>query len=72
MAIAHPRKKSRLRYDRIMDSKLFSDEFGIMRDAHTAYDYARVSLREPEDKNLDLQVEWLVRVGCAMGNIRAQ
>ena len=36
MAIAHPRKKSRLRYDRIMDSKPFSDEFGIMRDAQTA------------------------------------
>ena len=36
MAIAHPRKKSRLRYDRIMDSKPFSDEFGIKRDAHTA------------------------------------
>ena len=34
--------------------------------------YARVSLREPEDKNLDLQVERLVRAGCAMGNIRAQ
>ena len=34
----------------------------------TLYGYARVSLREPEDKNL----ERLVRVGCAMGNIRAQ
>ena len=38
----------------------------------TLYGYARVSLREPEDKNLDLQVERLVRAGCAMGNIRAQ
>ena len=37
----------------------------------TLYGYARVSLREPEDKNLDLQVERLVRAGCAMGNIRA-
>ena len=36
MAIAHPRKKSRLRYDRIMDSKPFSDGFEIMRDAQTA------------------------------------
>ena len=36
----------------------------------TLYGYARVSVREPEDKNLDLQVERLVRAGCAMGNIR--
>ena len=27
---------------------------------------------EPEDKNLDLQVERLVRAGCSMGNIRAE
>ena len=33
---------------------------------------ARVSVREPEDKNLDLQVERLVRSGCSMGNIRAE
>ena len=38
----------------------------------TLYGYARVSIREPKDKNLDLQVEWLVRAGCAMGNIRAE
>ena len=38
----------------------------------TLYGYARVSVREPEDKNLDLQVERLVRAGCAMGNIRAE
>ncbi len=38
----------------------------------TLYDYAMVSVREPEDKNLDLQVERLVRAGCAMGNIRAE
>ena len=38
----------------------------------TLYGYARVSVREPEDKNLDLQVEQLVRSGCAMGNIRAE
>ena len=38
----------------------------------TLYGYARVSVREPEDKNLDLQVERLVRAGCAMGNIRAR
>ena len=38
----------------------------------TVYGYARVSVREPEDKNLDLQVERLVRAGCAMGNIRAE
>ena len=37
----------------------------------TLYGYARVLVRELEDKNLDLQVERLVRVGCAMGNIRA-
>ena len=37
----------------------------------TLYGYARVSVREPEDKNLDLQ-ERLVRAGCAMGNIRAE
>ena len=36
----------------------------------TLYGYARVSVREPEDKNLDLQVERLVLAGCAMGNIR--
>ena len=36
------------------------------------YGYARVSVREPEDKNLDLQVERLVRAGCSMGNIRAE
>ena len=33
--------------------------------------YTRVLAREPEDKNLDLQVERLVRAGCAMGSIRA-
>ena len=38
----------------------------------TLYGYSRVSVREPEDKNLDLQVEQLVRAGCAMGNIRAE
>ena len=38
----------------------------------TLYGYARVSVREPEDKNLDLPVERLVRAGCAMGNIRAK
>ena len=38
----------------------------------TLYGYARVSVRELEDKNLDLQVERLVRAGCAMGNIRAE
>ena len=38
----------------------------------TLYGYARVSVREPEDKNLDLQVDRLVRAGCAMGNIRAE
>ena len=35
----------------------------------------QVSVREPEDKNLDLQVERLVRAGaagCAVGNIRAE
>ena len=37
----------------------------------TLYGYARVLVRELEDKNLDLQVARLVRVGCAMGNIRA-
>ena len=29
-------------------------------------------MREPEDKNLDLQVERLVRAGCPPGNIRAE
>ena len=38
----------------------------------TLYGYARVSVREPEDKNLDLQVERLVRAGCSIGNIRAE
>ena len=38
----------------------------------TLYGYARVSVREPEDKNLDLQVERLVRTGCPLGNIRAE
>ena len=38
----------------------------------TLYGYARVSVREPEDKNLDLQVERLVRASCAMGSIRAE
>ena len=38
----------------------------------TLYGYARVSVREPEDKNLDLQVEHLVRAGCPLGNIRAE
>ena len=38
----------------------------------TLYGYARVSVREPEDKRLNLQVERLVRAGCAMGNIRAE
>ena len=30
------------------------------------------SARKPEDKNLDLQVERLVRAGCAMGNTRSE
>ena len=38
----------------------------------TLYGYARVSVQEPEDKNLDLQVERLVRAGCPLGNIRAE
>ena len=38
----------------------------------TLYGYARVSVREPEDKNLDLQVERLVRAGCSLDNIRAE
>ena len=38
----------------------------------TLYGYARVSVREPEDKNLDLQVERLVRAGCSLGNIQAE
>ena len=38
----------------------------------TLYGYARVSVREPEDKNLDLQVERLLRAGCSLGNIRAE
>ena len=38
----------------------------------TLYGYARVSVREPEDKNLDLQVERLVRAGCALVNVRAE
>ena len=38
----------------------------------TLYGYARVSVREPEDKNLDLQVERLVRADCSMGNVRAE
>ena len=38
----------------------------------TVYGYARVSVREPEDKNLDLQVERLVHAGCSMGNVRAE
>ena len=38
----------------------------------TLYGYARVSVREPEDKNLDLQVDRLVRAGCSLGNIRAE
>ena len=38
----------------------------------TLYGYARVSVREPEDKYLYLQVERPVRAGCTMGNIRAE
>ena len=38
----------------------------------TLYGYARVSVREPEDKNLEIQVERLVRAGCSLGNIRAE
>ncbi len=38
----------------------------------TLYGYGRVSVREPEDKDLDLQVERLVRIGCAIGNLRAE
>ena len=32
----------------------------------TLYGYTRVSVREPEDKNLGLQVERLVRSGCVI------
>ena len=38
----------------------------------TLYGCARVSVRESEDNNLNLQVKRLVRAGCAMGNIRAE
>ncbi len=38
----------------------------------TLYGSASISVREPEDKNLDPQVERLVRASCAMGNIRAE
>lgn len=38
----------------------------------TVYGYARVSVREPQDKCFDLQVERLVGTGCAMGNNRAE
>ncbi len=38
----------------------------------TFYGYARVSVREPSDKNLHLQVERLVCAGCSLGNIRAE
>ena len=34
----------------------------------TLYGHARVSVREPEDKNRDLQVERLVRAGCPLGS----
>ena len=34
----------------------------------TGYGYEEVSVRDPENKNLDLQVERLVRTGCDMGN----
>ena len=43
-----------------------------MAESYTSAIPARVSVREPEDKNLDLQVDRLVRAGCAMGNIRAE
>ena len=38
----------------------------------TLYRYARFSVREPEDKNLDLQVDTLARAGCSLDNIRAE
>ena len=38
----------------------------------TLYGYPSVSVREPEDKNLNLQAERPVRAGCAMGNTRAE
>ncbi len=38
----------------------------------TLYGYARVSVREPDDKNHDLRVERLLRAGCAMSNIRSE
>ena len=38
----------------------------------TLYGYAGGLVRDPEDKNLDLQVERLVRASCAMGNTRAE
>ena len=34
----------------------------------TLYGYARVSVREPEDKNLDLQVERLLHLPSAPGH----
>ena len=38
----------------------------------TLYGCARVSVREPWDKNLHLQVERLVCAGCSLGNIRSE
>ena len=38
----------------------------------TLFGCAKVLVRESEDKNLDLQVERLVRVGCPLGNIRPE
>ena len=34
--------------------------------------YATVSVRQPEVKTPNLQLEWQVGTGCAMGNIRAE
>ena len=38
----------------------------------TLYGYARASVRDLQDKNLDLQVERLVRAGCALGKVIAE
>ena len=38
----------------------------------TEFGYARVSVREPENKNLDLQIELLIRAGVPLKNVYSE
>ena len=73
--LSHLLKTDKSALQKAVDGTIFRRHISASRPAHVVhftaafYSYARVSVREPEDKNLDLPVERLVRAGYAIGNV---